>query len=117
MTWYRVSAGAFRARPGADALLASLRRRQYLAPDGGTTVSAPLSILLAESGLAQPDAERVIAELRARGYAPFALRQEDGRMRVYIGAFERAEQASALLAELRGAQVRAALAYRVGRAP
>lgn len=113
--WVRVSVGAFATEAAADTALRRLRRDGVLEPESGYLLRAPLSLRLttiADSAAAQDS----LASWRARGLPAFALRQDDGSITLYAGAFESAEQAAAGQAALGAAAPTAAIAYRVGRA-
>ena len=56
-----------------------------------------------------------LAALSTRGIMAYALRQTDGSVSVYTGAFESPTQASALRIPLRAVGVAPVLAYRTGR--
>ncbi|HEU4565779.1 MAG TPA: SPOR domain-containing protein [Gemmatimonadaceae bacterium] len=115
MTWYRVTVGTFGDSAGAASMLAGLRARRTVAPDGGRVVEAPFSARVEEGSLAPAGADSLVRVLRERSWPAYATRLEDGMMNVYVGAFERMEQASQLVSALRADSVRASVAYRVGR--
>jgi hypothetical protein len=112
--WYRVTAGAFSARAAADSLLAVLRFMAVVAADGGRVVAAPLSVRIGDGSVRPADGVRLVTAMRAKGYAAFLMPQADGMVAVYIGAFERVDQALPLMAALRADTVRAVVVYRVG---
>jgi hypothetical protein len=57
----------------------------------------------------------MIATWEARGISAYALTQEQGRIRVYAGAFESPAQAVVLAMMLRELGAEPRLAYRIGR--
>ena len=57
------------------------------------------------------------AAYRSKGLAAYALLQDDGRMRLYAGAFERAEDAVLLAAAFRADGEAPIVTYRMGRLP
>ncbi len=112
--WYKVLAGAWRDRYGADSLLAALRRDGVLRSDAGMVVRVPLSLLL-EAEVARPAALVRVDAWAARGVSAYALLQDNGTVRLYAGAFETAAAAVPLDAELRAAGFAPQLVYRTGR--
>ena len=52
---------------------------------------------------------------RAKGVAPYALRQDAGTLRVYAGAFETVAQAITMTALVQAAGGAPVVAYRTGR--
>ena len=120
-TWYRVTAGAYRARNQADSLLLVLRRSGVLANDSaGTITRAPLALLVdsvpSQGGIT--DAVRA-AEQRyaAKGLVVYTLMQDDGGARLYAGAFVTADQSAELIRSLRAAGLQPVLVYRTGSTP
>ncbi|MBM3907601.1 MAG: hypothetical protein FJ363_05905 [Gemmatimonadetes bacterium] len=112
--WHRVNAGAFRERAGADSLLRALRDNGVLRHNAGVVVRRPMALLL-ESDVSRAAAVARLAALVARGAPAYALLQDDGTVRLYAGAFETPAAAVSLDADLRGAGLHPALAYRTGR--
>ncbi len=111
---YRVLAGAFQNSRDAAALLASLRSHGQLGRLGGTVVRVPFAFVIEQDVPAGSAAARVAAYDK-RGLAVYALRQPDGRARLYAGAFATTADTAAAAAALRRAGVHATLAYRTGR--
>ena len=113
-TWYRVIVGAWQLREDAERWLASERARGALRADGGRVVIVPLALELAvmRDGTAAAEA---IVEWRSRGISAYALRSENGRIRIYAGAFEGSAQAAVLAMRLRALGAEPRLAYRIGR--
>ena len=113
--WYRVIAGVAATRGGADSTLAALRRLPGVADStAGVVVAAPLAFRL-EEHLDPPAAGARVSEYLARGIPAYALRQADGTVTLYAGAFETAEQAALFTTYLRAAGIEPALTYRLGR--
>jgi hypothetical protein len=77
-------------------------------------VRAPVALLLDESRAAD-EIERSRETWQTRGIAAYALRDEDGMMRLYAGAFEVPAQAALLAMTLRDFSAEPRLAYRIGR--
>lgn len=111
---YRVLVGAFQDSRDAAALLASLRTHGQLRQWGGAVVRVPLAFEIERDVPAGSAAARVAAYDK-RGLAVYALRQADGRVRLYTGAFATAADTAPVAAALRRAGVHATLAYRMGR--
>lgn len=112
--WFRVVAGAWRDRTGADSLLAALRAAREIAASTGVVAQVPLALLM-ETNLPRDSGAARVAALGARGVQAYALMQDDGSVRVYAGAFETAAAAAALHAELRAMGLSPQLSYRTGR--
>lgn len=113
--WFRVLSGAFEAEAAAESLRAELRRTPVLAPDRGAIVAAPFA-LLAVAAADTGEARDEISRLRSSGLPAYGLLGRDGRVNVYIGAFESPEAAMALDGRAREAGLTPAVVYRVGRA-
>jgi hypothetical protein len=111
--WFRVLGGAFATRAGADSLLAALRTQRVLEPLDGTTVRVPLAFLVDTVGAAA--APEYLRSLAQRQLPVYGLRQDDGRVVVYAGAFESPEQSVLLIEPLRAARIEPRLVYRQGR--
>lgn len=112
--FFPVFAGAFTARAGADSLLAALRQRQVLGAGTGSVVVTPYAYLVQSDVPAAAAAARV-AVLRASGHPVYALKQPNGTMHLYFGAYATPQQAALALPELRKAKLTPTLVYRVGR--
>lgn len=113
--WYRVLTGVSTSRRGADSLLVSLRSAHVIDDSGsGTVVSVPLAFRLRES-VTPVAAASLVRQYLARGVPAYALRQGDGTVDLYAGAFESPEQAGLLAPLLRAAGVEPTLVYRTGR--
>lgn len=114
--WYRALIGAWTDRQAAEAWLEAHRATGEVRETAGRVVAVPYALLLADS-LAPSEAEAALVQWeRIVGLRPYALRQEDGRVRIYAGAFETVGQAGWLASTLRDAGVTPRLAYRTGRA-
>jgi SPOR domain len=111
---YRVLAGAYPDSAAAGALLQRLRAHGQLSEWGGTVVRFPLAYLIERGVSANAVAARVAA-YAARGLPVYALRQADGRARLYAGAFATASDTTPTAGMLRRAGIHATLAYRTGR--
>ncbi len=110
--WYRLTVGATASRPEAEALLARLRSQKVIG--AGSIVSVPFALRL-ETRVTPSLVPTRLAALNTRGIMAYALRQPDGSVSVYTGAFESPTQASALADSLRAVGVAPVLAYRTGR--
>jgi len=112
--WHEVLFGAWRDARAADSGLAAARRSGVVARDAGAVVRVPYAVLLADG--AAPERARAVLEVwRAKGVAPYVLRQDDGTQRVYVGAFETVAQAVTMAAMIHAAGGAAIVAYRTGR--
>ncbi len=112
--WYRVVGGAFADRRGADSLLASMRTEGRIDERTGQVVRLPLAFLL-HGGVAADSARSLVTGFAARGIPAYALRQRDGRVNVYAGAFATADEAVLLADLITAAGLAPTLAYRTGR--
>jgi hypothetical protein len=112
--WYKVVVGAWHDRAGADALLGEMRDKGIVSRDAGAVVRVPYALLLAD-GVPQANVAAMIDTWRGRGITAYALRQDDGGIRIFAGAFETAAQAASLAASVRDAGAGAVLAFRTGR--
>ena len=113
--WFRVTVGASEDQAPAEALLSRLRTAKVLGQTSGTIVRVPYAFRL-EEGLSAEAALRSIADYDKRGISAYALKQTDGRVSLFTGAFETVQQASYLADSLRTQGVKAVLVYRTGRA-
>jgi hypothetical protein len=112
--WFKVYAGAYTRRSGADTLLALLRRRGVLDTVAGTVVQVPYAFLI-ESNVPAAAVDGMVATYADRGQPVYALRQADGTAQLYAGAFEFPEQAVLFAESLRAAGLTPVLVYRKGR--
>jgi cell division septation protein DedD len=113
---YRVVAGAFRDRGGADSLLRSVRAQGMLRRRGGRVVRTPIALLV-RSGIAPERASSALDEYRSKGLPVYALAQGDGTVSLYAGAFESVDRAESLLSVFRASGERPSVVYRTGRVP
>ena len=112
--WYQAVVGAWRTRIGADSLLAALRLRGVVREGEGRVVRRPYALLL-EDGVSRHVANAAVAVWLGRGIGAYALEQDDGRVRVFAGAFETPLQAASLAAWVRDAGTTPVMAIRTGR--
>ena len=111
--WYRLRAGAFASRQGADSLLASLRARGAIEPAAGRVVQAPYAWLLEENVLEDQLSVRLFL-WRQQGLPAYALFDRNGTTRIYFGAFENDAEARLLTPMLDSLNLYATLATRIG---
>jgi len=114
-TYYKLVAGAYPTRNEAEALLARLRHDHAVQDGLGTVVRTPYALLLdsAQAG----HTEQLVTQYRHSAQPVYALAQDDGSLKIYVGAFERPEDAAMMLSALRAAKLSPVLVYRTGRAP
>ena len=112
--FYLLLAGAFPSRPAAESLLARLRVQGTLARDFGSVDRYPLAYLV-DPLVAARDAPARINRYHARGLPVYGLRQPNGSVRLYYGAYANPEQASLAVPQVREAGMRPLLVYRIGR--
>ena len=112
--WFRALTGAWRERSEAEAFLAMLRDRGLVRGNVGRVLRAPYALQLA-SGVPTGDLPAALAGWEARGIPAYALLQEDGRARLYVGAFETYDQSVLLASSLRDLGVTPRVAFRTGR--
>ncbi|HEX7977678.1 MAG TPA: hypothetical protein VF461_03705 [Gemmatimonadaceae bacterium] len=112
--FYQNLAGAFTTRAGADSLLAQLRGRRTLAQGFGSVDNFPLAFLV-DSAVPAREAAPRIARYSARGLPVYGLRQPNGVVRLYFGAYMNPEQAALAVPAVRAAGIRPLLVYRIGR--
>ena len=113
-TWYRALVGAWQDPQEADRFLEALRRDGSVDAASGRVLRAPYALQLAE-GMATAEVPAALARWSARGVAAYALRQDDGRVRLLAGAFETPDQAAVLAVSLRDAGVPPLVVFRIGR--
>jgi cell division septation protein DedD len=89
---FRVQAGPFASRSGADSELAQVRASRFAA---GGPDSTPLSVALA-GGMNRTQAFAERARLRQAGVPTFILGQDSGTFRLYAGAYDASAQAALL---------------------
>ena len=112
--WFRALTGAWRDRAEAEAFLADLRDRGLVRPTVGRVLRAPYALQLAR-GVPPEDVPAALAGWAERGVPAYALLQDDGRARLYVGAFETSGQSVLLAASLRDLGVAPVVAFRTGR--
>jgi len=113
-TWYRAIVGAWRTRAEAESWLAGERARGVLRADAGRVIAVPLALELAVTN-DESEAIATIAAWQERGIGAYALRSENGSIRIFAGAFEGPAQAAVLAMRLRDLGAEPRLAYRIGR--
>ena len=112
--WYKVVVGASHGRAGADSLLASLRREGLVRSGQGRVVKVPYALVLADN-IERANVPSLHDAWQQRGFTPYVLVQNDGSVRLLVGAFETTAQAAPLASALRAAGVAPVLAFRTGR--
>jgi hypothetical protein len=112
--FYQNLAGAYTTRAGADSLLAQLRGRRTLAQGFGSVDNFPLAFLV-DSTVSAREVTSRIARYAARGLPVYGLRQPNGVVRLYYGAYTNPEQAALAVPAVRAAGIRPLLVYRIGR--
>ena len=113
---FRLLAGAYRDRSAAASLLAALRARAVLRASEGRVLRAPFALVM-QSGVTRDEASFYITGFRAKGLPVYSLVQDDGQLRLYAGAFERAADAALLVAAARANGESPSVTYRTGRSP
>ena len=112
--WFKVIAGAYPDRTGADSLLVDLRRRHLLDARSGTVVRVPFAFLI-DSGVPATAVPGMVASYANRGDPVYALRQSNGTAWLLAGAFESPEQAALYAESLRSSGKTPTFVYRKGR--
>src|SRR5258705_13295245 len=112
--FYQNLAGAFVTRAGAESLLTQLRARRTLAQGFGSVDNFPFAFLV-DSVVAPREVTPRLARYAARGLPVYGLRQPNGSVRFYYGAFTNPEQAALAVPAVRTAGIRPVLVYRIGR--
>jgi hypothetical protein len=112
--WFRALTGAWRERGEAEAFLATLRARGLVRGNVGRVLRVPYALLLA-TGVSTEEVPAALAGWAARGVPAYALLQDDGRARLYVGAFETFDQSVLLASSLRDVGVAPRVAFRTGR--
>lgn len=113
--WFRALVGAWTQRREAEAWLASQRATGVMGATAGRVVTVPYALLL-EDSLAASETAAAVSRWESVGVRAYGLLQDDGRVRVFAGAFESASQAGWLASMLRETGATPLLAYRTGRA-
>jgi hypothetical protein len=112
--WYKVIAGAYKDRVGADSLLEAMRRRKVLDPGNGAVVHLPLAFLI-DSGVPASAVPGMVSMYADRGQPVYALRQANGSAWLLIGAFQSPGQSMLYAGSLRASGITPVLVYRKGR--
>jgi hypothetical protein len=112
--FYLLLAGAFPSRASAESLLVRLRVQGTLARDFGSVDRYPLAFLV-DPGVTPREAPARLTRYHARGLPVYGLRQPNGTVRLYFGAYANAEQAALAVPQVREAGMRPMLVYRIGR--
>lgn len=112
--YYKLVAGAFQTRAGADSLLTQLRSRKVLAVGFGAVVFLPYAFLV-DTNVAAADAAPRLARAAGKALPIYALRQADGTVNFYFGAYENPQEASLAVPAARRAGLAPTLVYRMGR--
>jgi hypothetical protein len=112
--WFRVTVGAGADSAQATALLTRLRTAGQIGATSGSIIRVPFAFRL-EQGLPVDSATTAIGRWRARGVRAYALRQTDGSVTLFTGAFQTPAQATLLADSLQGAGIPPTLVYRTGR--
>jgi hypothetical protein len=112
--WYRVTVGAGTDSAQAVALLTRLRDAGDVGPASGSILRLPYGFRL-ERGLAVSTITESLTRWTQRGIRAYALRQTDGTVTLYTGAFRTPAQATLLADSLQQAGIPPTLVYRTGR--
>jgi hypothetical protein len=112
--WFRVTVGAGTDSAQAVALLMRLRTAGEVGPTSGSILRLPYGFRL-ERGLALDAVSASLGRWRQRGIYAYALRQTDGTVTLYTGAFRTPAQAALLADSLQEAGIPPTLVYRTGR--
>jgi hypothetical protein len=112
--WFLVVGGAYATRREAEAMLATLRTTRDPDADPVSVVAVPYAFLVHER-VAARDAARLVGQLVERGHPAYALRQANGTVNVYVGAFESPTQAALVAGSLESSGLTPTLAFRLGR--
>ena len=112
--FFQMQAGAFPKARQADSLLAALRANGRLKADAGRVVATPYALML-EAKVSRRAAQNVADGYGQRQIAAYPLLQSDGSATIFVGAFEKPEEALPLMNELKAKGVGSTLYYRTGR--
>jgi hypothetical protein len=112
--FYLLLVGAFPTRAGADSMLTRLRAGGTIGLGFGSVDYYPLAFLV-DSALPPREVTPRLTRYAARGLPIYGLRQLNGTVRLYFGAYANPEQASLAVPQLRAAGIRPLLVYRTGR--
>ena len=111
--YYKLVAGAFQTRAGADSLLTQLRSRKVLAVGFGAVVFLPYAFLV-DTNVAEAEAAPRLARAAGKAQPIYALRQANGSVSLYFGAYENPQEASLAVPAVRRAGLTPRLVYRTG---
>ena len=115
--YYKLIVGAYPTRNEAAAELDMLRHKKVTpTPQLGIVVRTPYALLIDSAAAGRPS-ELVRKYPGARKWGSYVLSQPDGSLKLYAGAFERPEDAAALMQTLRADSLAPTLVYRTGRTP
>jgi hypothetical protein len=112
--WFQSTVGAGSDSAQAVALLRSLRDARLVGPTSGSIIRVPFALRLAED-IGADSAATVVARWSARGVSAYGLRQLNGDVSIFTGAFQTPAQATLLADSLRTLGVTPTLVYRTGR--
>jgi hypothetical protein len=112
--FFQMQAGAFAKAGQADSLLAALRANGRLKADAGRVVATPYALML-EAKVSRRAAQNVADGYGQRQIAAYPLLQSDGSATIFVGAFEKPDEALPLMNELKAKGVGSMLYYRTGR--
>ncbi len=112
--FFQMQAGAFPKARQADSLLGALRANGRLKADAGRVVATPYALML-EAKVSRRAAQNVADGYGQRQIAAYALLQSDGSATIFVGAFEKPDEALPLMNELKAKGVGSTLYYRTGR--
>ncbi len=112
--FFQMQAGAYPKARQADSLLGALRANGRLKADAGRVVATPYALML-EAKVSRRAAQNVADGYGQRQIAAYPLLQSDGSATIFVGAFEKPEEALPLMNELKAKGVGSTLYYRTGR--
>jgi hypothetical protein len=112
--WFKVISGAFVDRADADSLLARFRRRGLLDATSGAVERLPFAFLI-ESDVPPAAVPGMVATYGDHGQPVYALRQNDGKIWLLVGAFGSPEESMLYAESLRASGITPVLVYRKGR--
>jgi hypothetical protein len=111
---FELVSGAYPNRVGADSLLADLRARRILAANEGSVLVLPFAFLV-QGNVAAAEVPARLRRASARALPVYALRQPNGAVNLYFGAYDSPQQAALAVPAVRKAGYEPALVYRIGR--
>lgn len=110
-----VVTGAFPQRAAADSLLRALRAHAIVKPTQGHVVRLPLALLV-QRGVSADMISFFLNGYHLKGLPVYALRQPDGTLNLYAGAFDDVDAAQPMLYTLRQNGDQPLVVYRTGSA-